>query len=450
MGKLFGTDGIRGVANEYPMTPELALILGKAIAFLFKKETNTTHIVVARDPRLSGDMIEYALISGICSCGVNVFHLGIKPTPAAAFLTVSSKAAAGVMISASHNPYYDNGIKIFNGDGYKLSDEKEHEIESMITSGQAAGFGRSMREVGQVVFEKNAESRYVDFLISLFPANFSAKGLKVVIDCSNGATYRVAPQAIERIGADLETLFNAPDGKNINDRCGSQHPEGVVKKVRETGADVGLAFDGDGDRLIAVDEKGNRVTGDQIIAICANHLKNQGMLKNNRVVTTVMSNIGLKIAFKRMGIDLCEAPVGDRYVLEEMIRSGAVLGGEDSGHMIFLDHHTTGDGIFTALKLIEALMSGSKPLSELTRIVEIFPQVLMNVPVRKRTDIEKIPELVDVIREVEAELGEKGRVLVRYSGTQPLCRVMVEGPTDLETRSYCRRIVDVVEKKLGI
>jgi phosphoglucosamine mutase len=449
MGKLFGTDGIRGVANQYPMTPDLALNLGKTIAYLFKKDHIKPKVIVGKDTRLSSDMIEYAIISGICSNGCNVLHYDILPTPAVAYLTRSCHAIAGVMVSASHNPFYDNGIKIFGNDGFKLSDDMEREIESILLDPESKALHPQTHHIGIADFNKDSEDQYCDFLFESLPPQFTAKGMKVVVDCSNGATFRIAPRVLNMLGMHVDPLFIFPDGKNINDGCGSQHPEKTVERVKASGADLGLAFDGDGDRLIAVDEKGNVVTGDQIIAVCAGYFKRQGRLKNNRVVTTVMSNIGLKLALKKMDIEYVIAQVGDRYVLQEMIRSGAILGGEDSGHMIFLDQHTTGDGIFTALKLIEILYTESRPLSELTGILEIFPQVLMNIPVGKAVPIESVPEIMDVIRSVESDLGEKGRVLVRYSGTQPLCRVMVEGPTDHETRTFCNRISDVVRKKLG-
>ncbi len=430
MGKLFGTDGIRGRANVHPVTPEMALALGQALPRLWTESENKA-VVIGKDTRISGDMLEQALVSGILSQGVDVFLAGVFPTPGVAFLTASMKARFGIMVSASHNPFYDNGIKLFKSDGYKPTDAQEDEIEAFLSRDPPAGATDrfSNPEVGKVFPMKDAGRRYADFLIDAFPGGLILAGMKVVLDCSNGATFQVAPRVLKRLGAALKCIAVHPDGKNINDRCGSQHPEAVSKQVKKWGADIGLAFDGDGDRLIAVDEKGRVITGDQIIAICAGAMKKQGLLEKDTVVTTVMSNIGLRLALKKMGIRHLMAPVGDRYVLEEMLKSGAVIGGEDSGHMIFLRHHTTGDGILTALKLIEAMLLESKPLSELADSVTLFPQILMNVPVSKKPEIDSVDRIREAIRDAETALGEKGRVLVRYSGTQPLCRVMVEGPT---------------------
>jgi len=449
MRKLFGTDGIRGVANEYPMTPEMVAKIGRAIAFFFKGDKSRSKIIIGKDTRISGVMIEYALVSGICSAGVDVQLTGILPTPGIAFMASSTDASAGIVISASHNPYYDNGIKIFKRDGYKLSDETEGEIEKLISDDNIVSICRSIRETGNVYEIDDAGNSYLNFLKRILQRDSSFKGMKIVIDCSNGATYRIAPAIFADLGADVESLFVDPDGKNINDNCGTQNPEALVRKVLEKRADIGLAFDGDGDRLIAVDEKGSDISGDQILAICAKTMKQKEALKNNIVVSTVMSNLGLGIALKDLGIKHVMADVGDRYVLEKMISSGAVLGGEDSGHMIFLDYHTTGDGILTALKLLEAMKEKVTPLSELCKVMTVFPQVLVSVDVKSKPDIETVAGIKDAIRSVEAELGEKGRVLVRYSGTQPVCRIMVAGATEEETRGYCETIADVVRNNLG-
>ncbi len=449
MSKLFGTDGIRGVANEYPITPEMAVNIGRAIAEFFRGNDKQSKIVIGRDTRISGQMIEYALVSGICSMGADAYLAGIIPTPGVAFMTSSTGANAGIMISASHNPFYDNGIKIFNGDGYKLSDENEAEIEQLVLNENISLLAKSDRDIGRVFEIADAIGRYGNFLKLTVPKSNYFKGLKIVIDCSNGATFRVAPTIFYELGADVEALFVSPDGKNINDNCGSQHPEVLQKKVVEKGADIGLAFDGDGDRLIAVDEKGAVSTGDQILAACAMYMKQNGLLKGNRVVGTVMSNMGLGVALKEMGIKHTVAEVGDRYVMEKMIASGAVLGGEDSGHMIFLAHHTTGDGVLTALRVIEAMKEESKPLSELCKIMTIFPQVLVNVEVKHKPDLRTVPDIKDAIKSIEKSLGAKGRVLVRYSGTQQICRIMVEGPTIDETRRYCQHLSVIVKDKLG-
>jgi len=449
MGKLFGTDGIRGLANEYPMTSEMAMKVGRVVAYFFnRKEKGRPKIIIGKDTRISGYMLEYALVSGICSMGADAYLAGVLPTPGIAYITASTDADAGIVISASHNPFYDNGIKIFKRDGFKLSDEKEAEIEKILLSDEISSIRRKVRMTGGVSIIEDAEQDYIDFLLSKVPENF-CQGLKIVIDCSNGATYKVAPELFARLGAEVETLFNNPDGKNINENCGSENTSELRKIILEKRADIGLAFDGDGDRLIAVDEKGNIITGDQILAICAKSMKEKDQLKSNTVVSTVMSNMGLGIALENMGIKHIKAKVGDRYVLESMIHSGAVLGGEDSGHMIFLDHQTTGDGILAALKLVEALKDESKPLSELVKIMDVFPQVLINVEVKNKPDISSVPQITEAIKAVEKNLAGKGRVLVRYSGTQPLCRVMIEGPTRKITEKYCQEIADKIKEQIG-
>jgi phosphoglucosamine mutase len=446
MSKLFGTDGIRGAANEYPLIPDMAVTIGKAMAQHFKGPT----LVVGRDTRLSCDMLESALISGICSTGVSPYLSGVLPTPGIAFLTRTLPAAAGIMISASHNPYFDNGIKVFGGDGFKLSDKEEADIEHRILTRETDSIDVSQAEIGKVHRLDDAGQRYAEFLKTAMPPGFNLKGLHIVADCANGATHMVAPELLTDLGASVETLFIHPDGKNINNQCGSQHTEVLAKKVLETGADIGLAFDGDGDRLIAVDETGATLTGDQILALCARTLKKQAKLKNDCVVSTVMSNLGLGLALKEMGIRHILADVGDRYVMQQMLKSGSVLGGEDSGHMIFLDHHTTGDGLLTALKLMECMQVASRPLSEIKKIMTVFPQILINVKVKQKPDMKDIPEIQDAIDSVKNALGQKGRVLVRYSGTQPECRIMVEGPSEQETRDYCQQIAEVVKEKIGV
>ena len=450
MGQLFGTDGIRGVANRYPMTCEMALNVGRAVASYFSDDGRRPKIIIGKDTRLSGAMLEHALVSGICSAGGDACRVGVLPTPGVAHLTVSEKADAGVMISASHNPFYDNGIKIFGSDAFKLSDDAEAEIETLLMGEDRLRTRcESVQDVGSDFRIDDPEDRYGRFLKSTLPDGFSLGGMKIVLDCSNGATFRVAPALFRALNADVEAMFIQPDGRNINDRCGSQHPEHLAEHVVSAGADIGLAFDGDGDRLIAVDERGHVVTGDQMLAVCGRYLKQKGRLPNDMVVSTVMSNIGLGMAFREMGIVHRKTDVGDRYVMQEMRRSGAALGGEDSGHMIFLDHHTTGDGVLTALQLVEVITDSGIPLSRLTQVMTVYPQILMNVEVSAKPAIETVPNIAAVIAEVEGRLGEQGRVLVRYSGTQPLCRVMIEGPTEEEIRRCCRRIVDVVRDELG-
>ena len=450
MGRLFGTDGIRGVANEYPLTAEAVFEIGRAVASFFCGGAIPTKIIIGKDTRESGDMIEEALASGICSVGTDACLAGILPTPAVAHLVSSNDAAAGIVISASHNPFYDNGIKIFDADGYKLSDLREDEIERLLPANNIDhSAGKSNHRIGNVETLKDAPERYLAFLQNTLPDARLFNGMKIVLDCSNGATYAVAPKLFQDLAAQIEAINISPDGKNINAGCGSEHPETLIDTVLAKKADIGLAFDGDGDRLVAVDEKGLVISGDRTLAICARSLKRKGLLKNNLVVSTVMSNLGLRLALKELGISHLMSQVGDRYVLQQMNANGAIIGGEDSGHMIFLDQHTTGDGMLTAIMLIQAMCDENKPLSELSQIMAVFPQVLLNIDVQKKPAIESVPEIMAAIRSVEDRLGEKGRVLVRYSGTQPLCRVMVEGLEKDETRRYCQQIADVVKAALS-
>ncbi|MGD1153602.1 MAG: phosphoglucosamine mutase [Syntrophales bacterium] len=448
MGKLFGTDGIRGIANEYPMTAEMALNIGRATAHLFKKKGHVAKVIIGKDTRISGYMFENALVSGICSMGVNAIMVGVMPTPGIAFLTSSMRADAGIVISASHNPIQDNGIKIFSSEGFKLPDEKELAIEDFIFANESEKQRPAPGDLGKVYRLDDARGRYTVFLKHTFPKEYTLEGTRIVLDCANGATYRIAPDTFFELGAQVTTLFDHPDGVNINVNCGSQYPEKLAHEVVKRKADVGFAFDGDGDRLIAVDEKGAVVTGDQILAICAKMMKKEGTLTNNLVVRTVMSNIGLGIALEEMGINSVMTNVGDRNVLEEMRARGAAIGGEDSGHVIFLEHHTTGDGIITALQVLTAMKREGKPLCELAKIMTVFPQVLINIDVKARPDLSTVPEIVKAIKDAEGALGNRGRVLVRYSGTQNMCRVMVEGPTKEETVKYGEIIAEVVRKKL--
>jgi phosphoglucosamine mutase len=449
MSKLFGTDGIRGVANKYPLIPEIAISVGRAAVSAFHSNKMHPKIVIGKDTRLSGFMLEYALAAGICSMGGEAHLAGTIPTPGVAYLTSSTDAVAGIVISASHNPFYDNGIKIFDGNGNKLTDETEQEIEKIVQANQSGPKDTLTRATGSVIQSTDASRSYKEFLKTCVAAPNVFQGIKIILDCSNGATYRIAPDLFRELGAEVTALSIHPDGKNINAQCGSEHPQTLIKEVVNRKADIGLAFDGDGDRLIAVDENGQVTTGDRILAICANDMKQKGMLKNNLVVSTVMSNLGLRIALKKMEIKHLITRVGDRYVLEKMRTSGAVIGGEDSGHMIFADYLTTGDGMLSALKLVEAMQTQSKTLSELAKVMTVFPQVLINIDVNRKPDIQSIPEVVKAIESVEKNLGEQGRVLVRYSGTQPLCRVMVEGPGKEETQQYCSHIADIIRDKIG-
>jgi len=433
------------------MTAEVALNVGRAVAGLCGKKGRQARIVIGQDTRQSGDMIAHALVAGVCSAGADAELVGVLPTPGIALVTRITGASAGVVVSASHNPYQDNGIKVFGSDGFKLSDAEEAEIEDAVDSGKAFEPSNSkVSEIGRVHFNPEAPRVYVEFLkTSTAVDRTRVNGLKIILDCANGATWQVAPELFSDLGISLEALHVTPDGKNINHQCGSQHPERLAQQVLSGKAHVGLAFDGDGDRLIAVDETGEVVSGDRILAVCARHLLNQSRLRNNTVVSTVMSNVGLSRAFKDMGVRHLTTQVGDRYVMEAMRASGAVLGGEDSGHMIFAEHHTTGDGLLTALMLIEAIQAQSKALSQLKTIMTPFPQVLMNVPVKSKPKLDDVPGIRDAIHKVEKQLGENGRVLVRYSGTESLCRVMVEGPTEEETTRGCREIADQVSRELG-
>jgi phosphoglucosamine mutase len=449
MGRLFGTDGIRGEANRHPMDAAMAFAVGQAVTHVLKKQGHRTKVIIGKDTRISGYMLESALESGVTSMGGVPYLVGVLPTPGIAYMTESMRADAGMVISASHNPFQDNGIKIFSGAGFKLSDEQEQEIEELILGGRLPEMVPPAREMGRAYRLDDTHGRYIVFVKNTFPRSLSLEGMKIAMDVANGATYRVAPDAFTELGADLTVIHNTPDGFNINRDCGSQHTAGLRKTVVDTGAAVGLAFDGDGDRLIAVDEKGHEISGDQILLICAKMLKAEGRLKNNLLVTTVMSNLGLIMACKKLGVMHHASKVGDRYVLEDMRRLGAVIGGEDSGHAIFLEHHSTGDGIITALQLVSAMLKSGRPLSELAALMHIFPQKLINVDVKSKPDIDTVPEIVEVIALAEAELRGEGRVLVRYSGTQNMCRVMVEGPTTEATEKYCRAVADVVRAAIG-
>jgi phosphoglucosamine mutase len=450
MGRLFGTDGIRGEANRHPMTPEMALQLGRATAFTFKKQDGRQHrIIVGNDTRLSGGMLESALTSGICSMGVDACLAGPLPTPGIAALIRSMEMDAGVMISASHNPFEDNGIKIFSRDGFKLPDSQEDEIERLATSPGSMDPPPAGKEIGTIHRVPDAAERYIAFCKNTFPQDLNLKGMKVVLDCANGATHHIAPAVFSGLGADVTAIHCSPNGTNINERCGSQHTRDLAVKVRALHADAGLAFDGDGDRLIAVDEAGRELTGDHILAICSRMYKDRGWLENNLVVLTVMSNFGFRKVLEEMDIEYAVASVGDRYVLEMMQSNGAVIGGESSGHVIFLNHHTSGDGIISGLQLLAAMRLRDQSLSSLSRIIKLFPQKIINVDVTGKPPLESITELQESIRAAESELGREGRVLIRYSGTQSMCRVMVEGPTEEVTLRLAQSLAGIVRKNIG-
>jgi len=449
MGKLFGTDGIRGEANRYPMNAEIAFKVGQTVAYLFKKNSHRAHVVIGKDTRISGYMLESSLEAGITSMGGDPYLVGVLPTPGIAFITQSMRADAGIVISASHNPYQDNGLKIFDADGFKLTDAQENDIEDMILGDKLNDLLPKAKAMGKALRINDIHGRYIVFLKNSFPRHLSMEGMKIVLDTSNGATYRIAPDAFLELGAEVEVIHNTPNGININDGCGSQHTQDLKNTVIKSGAAIGLAFDGDGDRLIAVDEKGTEITGDQLLIICAYVLKKEGKLKNDLLVSTIMSNLGLRVACKKYGFKHHASNIGDRYVLADMLRLGAIIGGEDAGHMIFLEHHKTGDGIIAAMQLIAAMLKEGKPLSELARLMNVFPQKLINIDVKKKPEISGIPRVMEIIGQVECALGEEGRVLVRYSGTQNMCRIMVEGPSYDTTEKYCRQIANVVKSEIG-
>ncbi len=444
MRKLFGTDGIRGVANVYPMTIEIAMQVGRAIAFIVKDKAKGHRIVIGKDTRQSCYMLENALAAGICSMGVDVLLVGPLPTPGIAFITTSMRADAGVVISASHNPFQDNGIKIFSSDGFKLPDEVEADIEDLIFSQKMAALRPVADEVGKAARIDDAKGRYIVFLKNAFPKKYTLDDFHIVLDCAHGATYGVAPHVFEELGATVTTLGVNPDGKNINDGCGALHPELMAEKVKALGADIGLALDGDGDRLIVSDERGEIVDGDHIMAICAQELLKQRKLKKKTLVATVMSNMGLEEAMQDMGGRMVRTGVGDRYVVECMRKKGYSFGGEQSGHLVFLDHITTGDGILAGLQLLAIMKKRKKPLSELATIMESFPQVLKNVRMSTKVPVETIPNFLKTVEKLEQKLGENGRILVRPSGTEPVIRVMVEGRDNAEINTIADELCELI------
>ncbi len=453
--RLFGTDGVRGVANVHPMTAEMALQLGRALAYLVRSGPHRHRIVIGKDTRLSGYLLEQAIASGICSMGVDVEICGPLPTPGIAFITQSMRADAGVVISASHNPYQDNGIKFFSRDGFKLPDEMELRIERLVlgTPGDGTDDFHALRptanRIGKAKRINDAIGRYVVFLKSLFPRDLTLDGLTVVVDCANGAAYKVAPAVFEELGARVICLNGKPDGKNINDGCGAVHPEHMAKSIQKHGAQLGLALDGDADRVILADEKGRVVDGDAIMAILGRDLLRQGALAKETVVATVMSNIGLERALRAVGGKVVRTQVGDRYVVEEMRRSGYNFGGEQSGHLIFLDHVTTGDGVCAALNILAVMQREGKPLSELARCFEPVPQVQLNVAVREKRPLSELPEVQRAIAAVEQALQGDGRVVVRFSGTENKARVLVEGPDAGAISAHAEQIAAELKKALA-
>jgi phosphoglucosamine mutase len=448
--KLFGTDGIRGRANELPMTPELTLRLGRAIALVARRgKTRAPRIVIGKDTRLSGYMLETALASGICAMGGRVLLSGPIPTPAVANLTHSMRADAGVVISASHNPFDDNGIKIFGPDGFKLPDSEEIAIEELLESSKLDGGGYTGARVGKAERFADAQGRYVVYAKSTFPRDLTLDGLRIVVDAAHGAAYKVAPAVFEELGAEVCTLGCKPNGRNINRQCGALHPEHMAKEVTKFKAQIGIALDGDADRVIIVDEKGNIVDGDAIMALCATRMIKHDKLPHRTLVATVMSNMGLEHAVEALGGTLKRTAVGDRYVVEEMRKGGYAFGGEQSGHLVFLDHATTGDGIVAALQVLSILVREGKPLSELATVMTPMPQVQESVKLANRKPIDQMPALAKQIRHVEESLGRTGRVLVRWSGTEPKLRLMAEGPNPDVLKTMIAEMADAARRDVG-
>ncbi len=445
MTRLFGTDGIRGRANVPPMDGNTVLRTGRAVGRMVRN-MKLDRVVIGKDTRISGDMLESALAAGVASTGVHVELAGVIPTPGVAYLAgCLAGVGAGVVISASHNPFYDNGIKIFQKGGLKLTDEQEQALEADIDDPEIV----SRDDVGKISIISDGLKRYAQFLLDRFPFRKLSSRIRIVVDASNGAASRICHEVFNVQLFDALFIHDCPDGFNINRDCGSQHLSDLQKQVKAGKADLGIAFDGDADRMIAVDETGEIITGDRILAICARHAKEKDQLPNNCVVSTVMSNIGLTLALEDLGITHAITGVGDRQVLAKMQETGAIMGGEDSGHMIFLDDHTTGDGMLSALRLIAVMAETGRPLSDLAGVMRVFPQVLKNVGVdASRPDFMQVPEIAEAIDEVSSQLGDKGRVLVRYSGTQPLLRVMVEGPENEMIQTACDRICQAIQTHL--
>jgi phosphoglucosamine mutase len=447
--KLFGTDGVRGIANIDPMTVGTCMRLGRSVAHVFKDGTHRNRILIGKDTRLSGYMLESALVAGICSMGVDVLLIGPLPTPGIAYVTRSLCAAAGIVISASHNPYQDNGIKFFSPDGFKLNDKTEHEVEELTFTRRIDGIRPTADEVGRARRIDDAQGRYVEHVKRSFPRGRTLDGMKVVIDCAHGAGYKVGPWVLEELGARVTVLGAEPDGKNINEGVGSLHPEVAAQAVREHGADAAICLDGDGDRCLLVDEKGNVVDGDHVLAICGRAWKQQDKLANGTVVATVMSNLGLDRSLAEVGVSVERTRVGDRFVVDAMRKGGHNLGGEQSGHTVFLDYATTGDGLVTALQVLCVLAEGDSPLSELAACMTSMPQVLENVEIRERTPLDELPGVQRAIKDAETALGGDGRVLVRFSGTQPMARVMVEGEREEQIRDLAGAVVSALQDAIG-
>ncbi len=446
---IFGTDGIRGVANQHPVTAEVALKLGRAVAHVFKEGHPHPQVVIGKDTRLSGYMLESAIAAGIISMGVDVALLGPLPTPAVAHLTRTLRAAAGVVISASHNPFEDNGIKIFQGNGYKCEDALEQRIEKLLFSEELDLLRPSGSEIGRATRIEKADARYAEMAKASFPSGLNLFGVKIVVDCANGAAYKTTPEVLTELGAKLLVMHHEPNGLNINHHCGSTHPEVIQKAVKKQGAQIGISHDGDADRLICCDENGEIVDGDEILAILALDFLKQGRLASKTLVATVMSNYGLDECLTQAGGTVLRTQVGDRYVIEEMMAKGLNLGGEQSGHVIARDYATTGDGLITALQILRIMQETEKPLSELKLVLKKYPQRLTNLRVRERRPIAQMPEVVRALGEVERELEGKGRVMLRYSGTEPKIRLLIEARDEARLDAWTQRIVEPIMEEIG-
>jgi len=448
--RIFGTDGVRGRANTYPMNVETALALGRAAGKIFRMHKGKHRVVIGKDTRLSCYMFENALISGLCSMGVDTLMVGPFPTPGVAFITRAYRADAGIVISASHNPFYDNGIKFFSSEGFKLPDSWENEMEILVQKNSFDDCLPADNDIGKNTKIHDADGRYIEFVKATFPRHLSLKSLTIALDCANGASYKVAPLVFRELDAKVHVYGNAPDGLNINDGCGSLHPETVQKGVIDHRADVGIALDGDADRLIMIDENAQIVDGDTILAICARDMKKRGTLRNDRVIGTVMANFGFMKAMEELDIEVIKSQVGDRYVIQDMLKYDTNLGGEQSGHMIFLDHNTTGDGLVSALQVLRIMIETDSKLSDLASFVKRYPQALVNVKVNQKPPIDSLKKVATVIKEVEASLADAGRVLVRYSGTENICRVMVEGPKLKQVQQMAQLIAGEIDCEIGL
>ena len=452
--KLFGTDGIRGTANQFPMTPDMVVKIGQAIGYILQQQKHKTpsalrKVVIGKDTRLSGYMIEQALASGLNSMGIHVQLVGPLPTPGIGYLTRTMRAVAGIVISASHNPFHDNGIKVFGADGYKISEEMEQQIERLVLEEDLTALLPPSKEIGRTRRIDDSQGRYIVYVKGTFPLEYTLDGMRIVLDTANGASYKVAPSVFQELGAEVIQLGDDPNGTNINDKVGALYPQKLAEAVVQYRADVGISLDGDADRVIMVDEKGEIVNGDRILAICALHMKERGLLKKDTLVATQMSNFGLEKAMTEKGIKLVKVGVGDKYVVEEMRKNGYNLGGEQSGHIIFLDHTTTGDGCIAALSVLAVMKQTGKKVSDLARVFEDVPQVLINCRVKRRMDLHEIKGYNELIKDIEKKLDGNGRLFVRFSGTEPVIRVLVEGTDKTQISHFAEEIASFLEKELS-